>query len=856
MATDFTSQITGYYQAIQYRTPPAAELATYNAALQAGTLTTTQVIAGIENSPYTVNYVNAVIREYQAAFGRVPDVAGVTYWTGVVASNPSALANLNTIFASSTEFTARYGATATTPANPALVTSLYTNVLGRAPDAAGLAYWSSQNLTAAQLLQSFAQSPEFVTNTASFITAYQNAAAAGTAPTEGSLFLVPGGSPSSSNFVFTTGIDNLVGTNGTDTFTGDNTGTDATVTAADAVNGGTGTDTFNFFVGKGDANVPQISGIEIVNLIGANTGAKTFDVSAVSGITNLNVKNTDVNHKLSVANGVTVGFDKVSGGDQSVVFSGATAGNVSLTNGSTFNQLTVTGAASLALNSTGSAANKVTALVSTGTTSLTLTGDKGLTITNDLGTSVNVVDGSAATGNLSFSLGATTAVTDNIKTGSGADTVSIVAAVGDTITLALGAGNDTLKVGTSLAGFGKGTTLDGGDGTDLINITDGASFTKASVGTLSNFETLDVSGASASTFDVSLAQAAGSFTAYQSDASIGSAHGALIFSNVASSGFVFSEIASKGTNVTNTGLTFTLKDATGTSDSATLKLIATDGDNDGADGQVTLTTFTATGIENVTIGSSINGIDTGLKATNYTNTITTLTDANLATLTINGNANLTIGTMASATAITKVDAGASSGNISLNLASAAGAVGYTGSTGVDTISIGAKGGAVYGGAGNDVITLSAPATTHLATSLVYKASGDTIQTVADGATVITNGSSLETITNFQSTADALAVPNAPEHDLIDLTNFSFTGYARNVLDKGTIVNPTGGTFNATQANFFGDVAGSRAVAIGEVGGDTYVFIDANKDGNFNASADLVIKLAGVGHNLAQTDFVF
>jgi len=854
MATDFTSQITGYYQAIQYRTPPAAELATYNAALQAGTLTTTQVIAGIENSPYTVNYVNAVIREYQAAFGRVPDVAGVTYWTGVVASNPSALANLNTIFASSTEFTARYGATATTPANPALVTSLYTNVLGRAPDAAGLAYWSSQNLTAAQLLQSFAQSPEFVTNTTSYITAYQNAAAAGTAPTSGSLFLVPGGSPSSSNFVFTTGIDNLVGTNGTDTFTGDNTGTTATVTAGDAANGTTGTDTFNYYVSAtgGAVVFPQLSSVEIVNLLGA-PGGQTFNTSTVTDLTNLTLKSpssTTGGDTFTVASGTTVGFDTVNiAGTETVTFSGATTGNISLSNGSKLAQLTVSsGPTALAIKSSGSAANTITTLATTGVTGLTITGDKGLTITNSLNAAINTVDGSTATGALKFTLGATTATTDSIKTGSGADVVNIASVGADAVTVALGAGNDTLITGSALATFTTGTAIDGGEGTDIINIASGASFTKAAVGTLSNFETLDVSGASG-TFDTTLAQAAGAFTAYQSDASIGGAHGALTFSNVASTGFVFSEIASKGVNVTNTSLTVTLKDATGTSDAATLKLTATDGNNDAtANGQVTLTTFTATGIENVTIGSSINGIDTGLKATSYTNTITTLTDANLATLTINGNANLTIGDLTSATAITKVDAGASSGNITLDLSASTKSVAYTGSTGIDTVTIGDKGGSFYGAGGNDVITLTAAHAT--AESLVYKASGDTTQTVASGATVITAASSLETITNYQSIADA-----AGSNDTIDVTNLGFTGVARGIAQLGAITDPTGGTFNASQANFFVDAGGTRGVAVGTVGGNTYVFIDADHDGNFSASSDLVVRLVGT-HTLATGDFAF
>jgi hypothetical protein len=43
--------------------------------------------------------------------------------------------------------------------------------------------------------------------------------------------------------------------------------------------------------------------------------------------------------------------------------------------------------------------------------------------------------------------------------------------------------------------------------------------------------------------------------------------------------------------------------------------------------------------------------------------------------------------------------------------------------------------------------------------------------------------------------------------------------------------------------FVVDVA--RAVAIGTNGGDTFVFVDVDKDCNFDASTDLFFQLAGV-----------
>jgi hypothetical protein len=65
-------------------------------------------------------------------------------------------------FLASPEFAQKYGAN---PSNAAFVTELYTNVLGRAPDQAGLTYWIGQaNAGEAhdQLLVAFATSQENV----------------------------------------------------------------------------------------------------------------------------------------------------------------------------------------------------------------------------------------------------------------------------------------------------------------------------------------------------------------------------------------------------------------------------------------------------------------------------------------------------------------------------------------------------------------------------------------------------------------------------------------------------------------------------------------------------------------------
>jgi serralysin len=98
-------------------------------------------------------------RLYQAAFGRAADSAGVAYWAGSLHAGAS-LVDIAGDFLASAEFQAHYAS----PDDAGFVTALYKNVLGRAPDAAGLSYWQTQlaggTATRAQVLASFSESPE------------------------------------------------------------------------------------------------------------------------------------------------------------------------------------------------------------------------------------------------------------------------------------------------------------------------------------------------------------------------------------------------------------------------------------------------------------------------------------------------------------------------------------------------------------------------------------------------------------------------------------------------------------------------------------------------------------------------
>ncbi len=100
-------------------------------------------------------------RLYTAYFLRDPDASGFQYWLEQRARGLG-LNAISSEFARSGEFVNRYGSLS----NDAFVELVYRNVLGRAPDAAGLRYWSSQlrnGRSRGDVMVGFSESPEFVT---------------------------------------------------------------------------------------------------------------------------------------------------------------------------------------------------------------------------------------------------------------------------------------------------------------------------------------------------------------------------------------------------------------------------------------------------------------------------------------------------------------------------------------------------------------------------------------------------------------------------------------------------------------------------------------------------------------------
>jgi hypothetical protein len=124
------------FQGFLCRAADVGALSTFTTGLAAGTVTHGSLVDTVQNSAEFSAYVGPVSRLYLAAFNRIPDQPGLINWVGYAQAN--SLQSAADTLTASQEFINHYGSSSDT----AYVTALYQNVLGRAPDPAGLANWT------------------------------------------------------------------------------------------------------------------------------------------------------------------------------------------------------------------------------------------------------------------------------------------------------------------------------------------------------------------------------------------------------------------------------------------------------------------------------------------------------------------------------------------------------------------------------------------------------------------------------------------------------------------------------------------------------------------------------------------
>lgn len=684
-----------------------------------------------------------------------------------------------------------------------------------------------------------------------------------------------------STFTLTIGEDKLTGTAGNDTFNGlivqanDASATD-TLESFDVLDGGAGTDTLNATINSGTP-APVLKNIENVNL--RFTDSKSVDLTSATGVTTIKVENStaagtvngvgavanlavanqlkDVSFDSSTATTLALNLDTIAnatGATQVKVDLGAvTAAHKATTLNITANNANVelldtkgtNVTTTLTVAATGTNTLKLTEAVKATTVTVTGTGSADLTGAAFTG-ALTKFDAAANEGGVKADIQSTKAAV--VTTGKGNDVIDM-----DTVTAGtsvdLGAGNDTLYTGADLADFDKGAN--GGEGTDIINITDGSKLDATTSKYITNFETLDVSGGKGN-YDVSL----NSFATVQIDEAIaGALAGDVDFKNAADTFTLTIASKVKDTdfdvvkNITVTGKDYTGTTAKGTAETFTLVANLNDGDKDNtAEGNIDAQTVTVAGVENVVINANVTTLDGGtdaLKASKSTLTANIVaTEAEV--LTIKGDASVDLSGATTIGVVTKVDATGSTGNVTIDFTGHAKSVAYTGSEGVDTYKAGKAGDVIYTGKGADVVTLDANAGAAGAVrdTFVLKAATDSqiTDTSKDGKITLGGDTGFDEVIKFDSIGDVTPVANTS--DRLDLTNFGFTGSQRGVSDVSASV--TNATDLTSIVDLFSTPAGDRGVAYTKIGSDSFVFVDANKDGNFTAADDLVIKLTGVG----------
>ena len=659
---------------------------------------------------------------------------------------------------------------------------------------------------------------------------------------------------------------NLTGIKGTTTIKSDAITTvkvvDSTGSGAVSVSN-SGTDgvnkgAFNLTVGNSTVSVTNAT-TTAVNIASATSAYETLDGTAP--VTN--------------ANALTL----VAGEATSLNFTNANA--ITLTNGglAKVGAITKSGAGDLALGSVASGWTKLTS-----------------------------IDASTASGKVSVTLGSTPSSATvngfNLKTGSGADTVTLsgantgsVSVTGGglaTTSIDMGAGNDSLAKSGSGAVI-SGATIDAGEGTDtvaatLVNAGNAAIF--------KNFERIAVvGGADGGSFDASLLTNSTITGVVLNGALAATSTNTFAVSNIAGTTANFDVVASTGSTVTGT-----LATATGTADSAVITFASSN--TGSSDATVTAAGVRTTALESLSIvsgGTIVN--ETNFTPVTVNNVLTAFEDTGntIASVSVTGDKALNLGnisvtrdgttkaitavtftadfiaqqtaaltsTITSSTkiaaALKTVDGSSATGNLAIYAgvsndiadnastpnASSGGltyeALVVKGGSGSDALRNDGKSGVTEGGAGGDWIVVGG--------TLGSANGGDGDDTLTASATKVTLTGGAGKDTFIASTAIAGGAGSTASTANTDPYLNTITDFAKgDKLVLGSTVSDlvNGTTAIASATTLAGALDAALKIATDVVqndsvwfvyGGNTYIALEDGTDGLTNG--DVVVKLAGV-----------
>ena len=171
---------------------------------------------------------------------------------------------------------------------------------------------------------------------------------------------------------------------------------------------------------------------------------------------------------------------------------------------------------------------------------------------------------------------------------------------------------------------------------------------------------------------------------------------------------------------------------------------------------------------------------------------------------------------------------------------------YIGTDGADTYTGTPNGDVISGGMGGDKIFLEDAQAARDVLVLKTVTDSQISDTSSDGIITIIDDLGFDNVENFKAGA-------ANTDDRVDVSNFGFTGAQLGIVNASTKVPAFDTDLTSIPDLFSGPTAGDRGLAFSEIPlplelgvSQSFLFIDANKDGDFTAADDMMIELQGVG----------
>jgi len=826
---------------------------------------------------------------YVATFNRAPDAAGLSYW---VNDSGLTIEEIAMSFFDQAETQALYPAGTT---DAAFVTSIYTNLFNRTPDADGLAYWeaalSTGGMTRSVMIEAMKNGAlgtdaTIIANKAtvglSFAAAGLNDTTQATAvlanvtadasTVSTALGLVSDYSNPGSTLAFTTvATDVLVGTAGNDTISGVASAVGTTFQTGDLVTGGNGTDTLNITTSRdisaANANKATVTGVENVNISTQTAAAFAVDAANFTGVENMTINRDDLSGGLIDGTGaVTVNpvdaakVAKITAGTQvnALTVTQATTAGITVDATGVTGNVAVTGSATITANdstATVSVANLGTAAqdakavsidaaaAATVTTGTLITG--AVTVNAAAATTVTVSNASGgATVNAATSHATNATVAVEKIDASGANITVGTGVTGNTMTVQIGGSAGATDVAT-VAGAGAialdvGHTVAAVDTVNLAATTAAATYTITS--TNGGFTTLAASGATAvnvsTTGDLVDAKTVTGVNEFTVNAAATAA--TLDLTNVSANTLILSADNANDAITVASGANVKVTAATQT---AGLNLIAA---TDGASltleaGDNTVTTAQSTTTLNAVLLNDTNDFATvAIVATGSRFTATSF-DAADAAVTITGDENVTLG---AAVAAGSIDASALTGAFSMTMN--ANSTTVTGGTGVDTITL--NGAAVMtldAGNGANVITVT---TVSNGSTITTGNGADTINLTSTASYVVQGGEGNDTynmngdadvvIADAGGTSDSIVFA-AGSVDFSNNTNFAFSGIETLDITAATVTTLSYEDLSGKTLTVTGNAAGDILVAAG-----TDTAVDTIDFSSLTVSGTATLKIDG------------